>query len=92
MIKSIKHKGLERFFKTGNSSGILHAHKNKLRMRLAALHTANVIKDMDLPGFRLHQLKGKMENLWSIDVSDNWRLTFKFEDGNVFLLDYKDYH
>lgn len=92
MIKSIKHKGLAQFFKTGNSSGIQQAHKKKLLMRLTALHTATVIKDMDLPGFRLHQLKGKMENLWSIDVSGNWRLTFKFEDGNVFLLDYEDYH
>lgn len=92
MIKSIRHKGLEKFFMTGNSSGIQQAHKKKLRMRLTALHTATIIKDIDLPGFRLHQLKGKMEDLWSIDVSGNWRLTFKFEDGDVFLLDYKDYH
>ncbi len=92
MIKSIKHKGLEKFFTTGNSSGIQQAHKKKVRMCLAALHTATVIKDIDLPGFRLHQLKGKMENLWSIDINGNWRLTFKFKNGDVFLLDYKDYH
>ena len=61
-------------------------------MRLTALHTATVIQDMDLPGFRLHQLKGKMDGSWSIDVSGNWRLTFEFDDGDVFLLDYKDYH
>lgn len=92
MIKSIKNKGLDKFFKTGNSSGIQQTHKKKLLMRLTALHTATVINDMDLPGFQLHQLKGKMEDLWSIDLSGNWRLTFKFEDGNVFLLDYEDYH
>ncbi len=92
MIKSIKHKGLEKFFKTGNASGIQQAHKKKLRMRLTALHTATVIQDMDLPCFRLHQLKGKMDGSWSIDVSGNWRLTFEFDDGDVFLLDYKDYH
>ena len=59
---------------------------------LAALESAQVIDDMDIPGYRLHPLQGKMKNRWSISVSGNWRLTFEFKDGNVCLLDYEDYH
>jgi toxin HigB-1 len=59
---------------------------------LAALETAQVIQDMDLPGFRLHQLKGKLRGRWAISVSGNWRLTFKFKNGDAYLLDYEDYH
>ena len=78
MVKSFKHKGLQRLFETGRTAGIQPAHKQKLRIRLAALDTATVIEDMDLPGFRLHPLKGKMKGFWAIDVSKNWRITFKF--------------
>lgn len=59
---------------------------------LAALDTAKTIKDMNIPGFKLHSLKGSLENIWSISVSGNWRLTFKFENGNIYLLNYEDYH
>lgn len=59
---------------------------------LAALDTAKIIKDMNIPGFKLHNLKGSLENIWSISVSGNWRLTFKFENGNIYLLNYEDYH
>lgn len=92
MIKSFKHKGLEKFFKSGKTAGIQSAHKKKLRIRLTALDTATKIQDMDLPGFRLHSLKGKKEGLWAIDVSGNWRITFEFIDGDVFILNYEDYH
>jgi len=92
MIKSFKHKGLQKFFETGSTSGIQAAHKKRLKIRLIALDTATEIEDMDLPGFRLHPLKGKMEGLWAIDVSGNWRITFKFKDGDVFIVNYKDYH
>lgn len=92
MIKSFRHKGLEKFFKTGKTVGIQPAHKKKLRIRLTALDTATEIRDMDLPGFHLHSLKGKMEGLWAIDVSKNWRITFEFKDGDVFIVNYKDYH
>ena len=61
-------------------------------MRLAALDTAICIEDMDLPGFRLHPLKGDRKGLWAIDVSRNWRIVFSFEESNVFVVDYKDYH
>ena len=92
MIKSFKHKGLQKFFETGSTAGIQVARKKKLKMRLIALDTATHIQDMDLPGFRLHRLKGKMDELWAIDVSGNWRITFKFNDGDVFIVNYKDYH
>lgn len=59
---------------------------------LAALDTSQTIDDMDIPGYRLHPLKGKMKNRWPVSVSGNWRLTFEFNDGNVYLLDYEDYH
>ena len=92
MIKSFKHKGLQKFFETGSAAGIQPAHKQKIRMRLAALDTATVLVDVDLPGFRLHPLKGKMQGLWAIDVSKNWRITFDFRDGDVYVVNYEDYH
>jgi len=92
MIKSFKHKGLQKFYETGNTSGIQPAHGNKLRIRLTALDTAIVLNDIDLPGFRLHPLKGKMQGFWAIDVSKNWRITFKFIDGDVYIINYEDYH
>ena len=92
MIKSFKHKGLKKFYENGNTSGIQPAHKQKLRMRLTALDTATEINDMDLPGFRLHQLKGLKQGLWAIDVSKNWRITFEFKDGDAFIVNYEDYH
>ncbi len=61
-------------------------------MLLTASDTSSVIGDMDIPGFRLHALKGKMKGRWSITVNGNWRLTFEFQDGDVHLLDYEDYH
>jgi proteic killer suppression protein len=65
---------------------------NRLRMQLVALDTAQTIDDMDVPGFKLHALKGQLKGRWSIWVSGNWRITFEFRDGNVFILDYEDYH
>lgn len=61
-------------------------------MQLAALDTAHVIDDMNLPGFRLHPLKGDKAGRWSITVSGNWRMTFEFREGNAYVLDYEDYH
>ncbi len=92
MIKSFKHKGLRQFYETGSVAGIQNNHKQKLRMILIALETANDIADMDIPGFRLHSLKGKLKNLWSIRVNSNWRITFEFENGNIYILNYEDYH
>lgn len=92
MIKSFRHKGLRRLFETGNASGVQAGHAKRLRMQLAALDTAHAIDDLDIPGFRLHPLKGAMQGRWSIAVSGNWRVTFEFQDGNAFILDYEDYH
>jgi proteic killer suppression protein len=92
VIVSFRHKGLKRFFETGKTSGIQPKHAKRLRLQLAALDTAQSVDDIDVPGFRLHPLKGKRKRSWSISVSGNWRLTFSFTDGNVELLDYEDYH
>lgn len=92
MIKSFRHKGLKRFHESGSTAGIQPKHAKRLRMQLAALETAMEIQDMDIPGFRLHPLKGKQKGRWSIWVSGNWRLTFEFRDGNAYVLDYEDYH
>ena len=92
MIKSFRHKGIRQFFERGTKSGIQANHAGRLRLQLAALDTAQTIDDMDLPGYKLHPLKGRMKNRWSIWVSGNWRITFEFKDGNVFVVDYEDYH
>ena len=92
MIKSFKHKGLKLFFEKGKTSGIQTKHAKKLRMQLAAIHTAQDIDDINLPGFSLHQLKGERSNIWSISVNGNWRVTFEFTDGNAYILNYEDYH
>lgn len=92
MIKSIRHKGLARFHESGSTAGIQTTHAKRLRLQLAALDTAYAIGDLDIPGFGLHPLKGKLKGRWSIWVNGNWRLTFEFTDGNVYVLDYEDYH
>lgn len=92
MIKSFRHKGLDRFYANGAKSGIQPSHAAKLRLQLAALDTARTIGDMDIPGYRLHALKGKDKGRWSIWVNGNWRLTFEFKDGDAYVLDYEDYH
>jgi len=92
MITSFRHKGLRKYFESGSLAGIQPAHANRLKMQLAALDTAQTIEDMDIPGFRLHPLKGSERGRWSIWVNGNWRVTFEFENGNAFVLDYKDYH
>ena len=92
MIKSFKHKGLKKYFETGSSSGIQPKHQRKLRMQLAAIDTAQAIEDINLPGFKLHPLKGNRDGIWSITVNGNWRITFEYINGNAFILNYEDYH
>jgi len=92
MIRSFRHKGIERFFKTGSKAGIQAAHAPRLARQLAALEGARAPTDMNLPGWRLHALKGRLANHWSVTVNGNWRLTFAFEDGDVIFVDYQDYH
>ena len=92
MIASFRHKGLRKYFESGSQAGIQPVHAKRLQMQLAALDTAGSIGDMDIPGFRLHALKGGYKDRWSIWVNGNWRLTFEFENGNAMILDYEDYH
>ena len=92
MIKSIKHKGLSKFYKTGNTSGIQSKHEKRLRLQLTILESAVRKDDLNRPGFNLHQLKGEYKDRYAISVSGNWRLTFEFRDGDVYVLDYEDYH
>jgi proteic killer suppression protein len=92
MIASFRHKGLRKYFESGSVAGIQPTHARRLQMQLAALDTAETIDDLDIPGFRLQPLKGSDKGRWSIWVNGNWRLTFEFENGNVFVLDYGDYH
>ena len=92
MIKSFKHKGSQKFYETGSTKSIQANHSRKLRMQLAALDTAINIEDLDLPGYRLHQLKGTRKETRSITVNGNWRITFKFTDGHVYIVNYEDYH
>lgn len=92
MIKTFKHKGLKKFFETGSKAGIQAKHERRLRMQLAAIDTASIIEDIDLPGFKLHPLKGNRDGVWSITVNGNWRVTFEFKDGNAYIFNYEDYH
>ena len=88
MIVRFKHKGLEEFYNTGTTKGIQAAHSAKLKLILALLDVAMLPKDMDLPGYRLHELKGKQKGYWSVTVNGNWRLTFRFINSDVELVNY----
>jgi proteic killer suppression protein len=92
MIKSFRHAGIERFFKTGSKAGIQPAHAAKLSIQLYALDGAKSPSDLNTPEWRLHQLKGDLEGHWAIRVNGNWRLTFRFEGEDAILVDYRDYH
>ena len=92
MIKSFEHKGLQAFFETGNKAGIQPHHAPKLARLLARLHAAKVPEDMNVPGWRLHPLVGGLAGHYSVSVNGNWRLTFRFDGGDAFLVDYQDYH
>jgi proteic killer suppression protein len=92
VIKSFRHAGLQEFFKTGSKRGIQPAHATKLSNQLLALDSASVPIELDVPGWRLHALQGKLAGHWSLKVNGNWRLTFRFDEKDVVLVDYQDYH
>ena len=92
MIKTFKHKGLEDFFNHGTKKGIKPDHSAKLARILDRLDSSLSIKDMSLPGFKLHKLSGKEKETWSVTVTGNWRVIFYFEDGDAFIVNYLDYH
>jgi len=92
MIKSFKHRGLERFFTTGSKAGILPSHARKLAEVLALLNKAQTVDAMNIQAFALHPLQGALAGRWSVKVNGNWRIIFRFIDGNAEVVDYLDYH
>ncbi len=92
MIKSFKHKGLEKFFNSGSKRGIRPDHANRLERILDRLDAANDIKDMSYPGSNLHQLSGDKNNQFAVNVSGNWRVFFEFINGDAYIVNYDDYH
>ena len=92
MIKQFKHKGLQELFEAGTRKGIQASHAKRLRFILIRLHSSQTPADMDLPGFKLHLLKGNLKNHYAVTVSGNWRVIFKFEGNDVINVDYVDYH
>jgi len=92
MIRSIRHKGLKRLHEDDDPRGVIAEHVVKLRDIFARLDAARTAADMDMPGFRLHSLKGEFKGFWAVTVRANWRVIFRFADRNAFDVDYVDYH
>ena len=92
MIKSFKHKGLQRFFETGSKRGIQPKHANQLRDILASLDSAKSPRDMGAPSFRLHLLEPRSAAIWSVYVAKNWSVDFRFVGEHVESVDYVDHH
>lgn len=92
MIRNFRHKGLEDFYRTGSRAGIRPDHAAKLRILLTALDAAASPFDLKPPSWRLHPLKGEDKGYWSLTVNGNWRVIFQFENADVILVDYLDYH
>jgi proteic killer suppression protein len=92
VIKSFRHKGIEKFFQSGSKAGIQAKHAAKLRRQLARLDASMYPDDMDIPGWKLHSLRGDIASHWSVWVNGNWCLTFAFEGEDAVLVDYQDYH
>jgi len=92
MIRSFRHKGLEQYYFDGNKRGINVKHAPRIGRILDRLDASVQSQDMNLPGFKLHELKGKEKGTWAVSVSGNWRITFEFEGNDAVLVDYRDYH
>jgi proteic killer suppression protein len=92
MIRSIRHKGLKRLYEDDDPRGVIAEHAVKLRDILARLDAARTAVDMDLPGFRLHALKGELKGFWGVTVRANWRVIFRLDEGAALDVDYVDYH
>lgn len=92
MIKSFRHAGLQAFFETGSKAGIRPEHAPRLNRILGVLDAATVAEQVNIPGFKLHKLTGNLQGHWSVTVSGNWRVIFRFDNGEAELVDYLDYH
>ena|ERR1035438_4974989 len=92
MIRSFRHKGIEKFFRTGSKAGIQASHAARLADQLAVLNSATRPDQMNVPGWKLHALRGDLAAHWAVSVNGNWRLTFRFDGEDAILVDYRDYH
>ena len=92
MIIGFRHKGLAAYYQSGNKAGINPSHEKRIRLILGRLDASREPRDMNLPGLRLHSLSGNYDGYWSVDVSGNWRIIFRFEAADVTDVDYLDYH
>ena len=92
MIKSFRHGGRQRLFERGETSKVRADQVNRIRDVLSHLDQALSPSDLDLPGYRLHPLRGGRKRLWSVTISGNWRIIFRFEQGDAFAVDLVDYH
>ena len=92
VIRSIRHKGLKRLYEEDDRRGVMAEHVIKLRDILVRLDAARSVSDMDLPGFRLHPLKGQLKGFWAVTVRANWRVVFRFDGPNTVDIDLTDYH
>jgi len=92
MIRSLRHKGIEKFFRTGSMAGIQPSHAAKLLNQLGALNVAKNPEHMKFPGWQFHTLSGELPGHWAVSVNGNWRLTFTFEGEDAILVDYQEYH
>jgi proteic killer suppression protein len=92
VIRTFRHRGIEKFFRTGSKAGIQAKQAARLRLQLFALDNAKGPGDLNAPCWQLHSLAGALRDHWAISVSGNWRLTFKFEGEDAVLVDYQDYH
>lgn len=93
MITGIRHRGLRRLYQTSDGRGLRQDQVARIRRVLGIVDMASRIEDIDgLPGLRLHPLKGTLKGFWSVSVSGNWRIIFRFADGNAFDVDLVDYH
>ena len=92
MIRSFRHKGLKRLYEDDDAGGLNPGHVEKLHRILARLDIATTPQDLNLPGYRLHPLKGDLKGLWAVTAQANWRVTFRLSGGHVFDVDYVDYH
>ncbi|MYH62970.1 MAG: Killer protein [Caldilineaceae bacterium SB0675_bin_29] len=92
MIQTFRHRGLRLLYARGDSSRVRADQAQRIALALADLDSASKPSDLDLPGYRLHPLKGNLRGYWSISVSANWRIIFRFEDGDAYDVDLVDYH
>ena len=92
MIRSFRHRGLKRFYERDDRSLIAPSLRDRVEVMLAQLDVAGSPEAMRLPGYRLHALKGKLRGYWSVTVGANWRIIFRFEDGDVYDVELIDYH